>query len=136
MNPPFLLLLAAAGLFRFLAADANKTFHRRLTRLLPRKVLRNHLEMLLDQYTDRLAEFRRRVLPFSAVRIAFDTAACACFACALWFFPPAGMEQWDLFFVRYGSLLLVPVAFIVDLIALTRLFKATFRRDVEPDGAV
>jgi hypothetical protein len=136
MTPPFLLLLAAAGVFRLLSADSRKSFDQRLARLLPRNVMRDHLRVLLEEFPDRVSEFRRRVMPHSALHVLFNAAACACFTAALWFFPPVGMAHWDLIFVRYGSLLLMPVAFLADAILFARMLMATFARDAEADGAM
>ncbi len=136
MTPPFLLLMAAAGIFRYLSADAMKTFHARLARLLPRKIMQNHLKVLLDDYPERVAEFRRRILPLSALHVSFNAAACACFAAAIWFFPPHGIEYWDLIIMQYGSLLLIPAAFLADTVKFTRILMATFGRAAGPDEAV
>jgi hypothetical protein len=136
MTPPFLLLLAAAGIFRFLSADAKKAFNQRLARLLPRKIMQEHLRVLMQDYPDRLSEFRRKVMPFSALHVGLNAAACSCFAAALWFFPPSGMAQWDLIFVRYGSLLLTPLALVADVVLFARMWMATFSRDAEADRAV
>jgi hypothetical protein len=136
MTPPFLFLLAAAGIFRLLSADAKKAFDQRLANLLPRKVMEERMRVLLAEYTDRLSEFRRRVMPFSALQVLLNAAACACFAAALWFFPPTGMAHWDLVIVRYGSVLLTPVAFVADVVLFARTLLATFARDAEADGAI
>ena len=128
MTPPFLFLLAAAGIFRLLSADAKKAFRRCLARLLPRKVMQQHLRVLLEDYPERLGEFRRRVLPFFALHVTLNAAACACFVAAIWMFPPSGMSPWDLLFVRYGSVLLVPVAFLADTVWFARILMATFGR--------
>ena len=136
MTPPFLFLMAAAGAFRLLSADCNKSFSQRLARLLPRKVMQQRLQVLLMDYPDLVSEFRRRVLPFSALHVAFNTAACGCFAAAVWFFPPTGMEHRDLVFVRYGSLLLTPLAFVADATMFARTLLSTFTRQAEADGAV
>jgi len=134
MTPPFLFLIAAAAIFRLLSADANKAFRKRLEGLLPRKVMRDHLRALLKDYPERLGEFRRRVLPYSGLHVALNAGACACFVSALWYFPPSGMEHWDMVFVRYGSVLLTPVAFVVDAVGFARMLRATFGRDAEIDG--
>ncbi|MGA3171309.1 MAG: hypothetical protein ABSE62_09865 [Chthoniobacteraceae bacterium] len=136
MTPPFLLLVAAAGIFRWLSADANKAFSQRLARLLPRKIMQERMRVLLEDYPDRLGEFRWRVLPYSALHVALNAAACACFASALWYFPPSGMQHWDLLFVRYGSVLLIPVALVADVVKFARMLMATFGRGPEVDGAV
>jgi hypothetical protein len=136
MTPPFLFLLAAAGIFRLLSADSKKAFNQRLARLLPRKVIREHLRVLLTDYPERAAEFRWRVLPYSGLHVVLNTAACACFAAALWIFPPSGMARWDLVFVQYGSLVLTPVAFLADAVLFARMLVATFGRGAQADGAV
>jgi hypothetical protein len=118
MTPPFLCLLAAACIFRYLSSDAMKHFHLRLALLLPRNVVDNHLQVLLTEFPERLAEFRRRVLPSSA-----------------WYFPPQGMARWDLIFVRYGSVVLTPLAFLADVILFARTIMATSGRDPEADEA-
>lgn len=136
MTPPFLFLVAAAAIFRFLSADASKAFRQRLERLLPRKVMESHMNALIEDYPERLGEFRRRVLPYSALYVAYNAAACGCFAAALWFFPPTGMEHWDLVFVRYGSVLLTPVAFVADAISFARVLMSTYGRNAATDRAV
>ena len=136
MTPPFLLLLAAAAIFRLLSSDANKAFLKRLAQLLPRKIMQEHMRVLMEDYPDRLAEFRRRVLPFSGLHVAFNAAACGCFVAALWYFPPTGMAHLDLMFVRYGAVLLTPVAFLVDVVSFARMLIATFARSAEVDSAV
>lgn len=128
MTPPFLFLLGAAAIFRLLSADSNKAFRQRLARLLPRNVMEEHMRVLLEDYPDRLGEFRRRVLPFSGLYVALNAAACACFAAALWFFPPSGMQHWDLVFIRYGSVLLMPLALAADAVSFSRMLRSTFGR--------
>ena len=136
MTPPFLLLLAAAAGFRILSADSRRIFQQRLERLLPRNVVSEHLRVLTEEFPDLLGEFRRRGLPYSALHLFFNMAACLCFTGALWYFPPSGLERWDLMFVRYGSLLLIPVAFVADAVIFARMLVATFGRGAEADGAV
>lgn len=68
------------------------------------------------------------MLPFSVLHVALNLAACACFVAAVWVFPPTVMERWDLLFVRYGSVLLIPVAFLADVVSIARMLKATFGR--------
>jgi hypothetical protein len=136
MTPPFLFLLAAAGIFRLLSSDAKKAFNQRLAKLLPRKIMQQHLRILIQDYPDRLPEFRRKVMPFSALNVLLNAAACSCFAAATWFFPPSGMAQWDLVFVRYGGLLLIPVALAADLVLFARMWMSTFSREAEADGAM
>jgi hypothetical protein len=65
-----------------------------------------------------------------------NAAACCCFAAACWFFPPSGMERWDLLFLRYGSLILTPVAFLADVVLFARMLMATFATDAETGGAM
>ncbi len=135
MTPPFLFLLAAAGIFRLLSADSNKAFRQRLGRLLPRKVMQEHMRVLLQEYPERLGEFRRRVLPYSALHVGLNAAACLCFSAALWYFPPDGMDQWDLLFVRYGSVLLIPLAFAADAVVFAKMLMSTYSRVPDADEA-
>ena len=135
MTLPFLCLLAAAGIFRYLSSDAMKRFRLRLVALLPRNVMERHMRVLLEEFPDRVGEFRRRVLPYSAAHVGYNAAAALCFVSALWFFPPNGMQYWDLIFVRYGSLLLMPLAFAGDVLLFMRMLRATARRGGEADGA-
>jgi hypothetical protein len=132
MNLNFLMLIAAACVFRYLSAEAKRVFTCRLTGLLPRKVLSEHLAVLRN-YPQHFPIFRSRVLPFSALQIAFNTFSCMCFVVALWYFPPAALSSWDLFFIRYGSLLIVPIAFVFDLVAFARLFWVTLSVNEELD---
>jgi hypothetical protein len=136
MSPPFLLLLGAAAIFRYLSADANKAFKARLASLLPRSVVQEHLRVLAREYPDRLGEFRRRVVPWHGLHVLLNAAACGCFIPALWFFPPSGLDDLALGFLRYGSLLLAPVAFLMDIYTLTRMIMATFGSDAEAGGAL
>ena len=132
MNLNFLMLVAAACILRCLAAESKRIFTSRLADLLPRKVLREHLNALRE-YPQHFPIFRSRVLPFSALQIAFNALSCACFIAALWCFPPAALSSWDLFFMRYGSLLVVPIAFLFDLVVFARLFWATLSPSDELD---
>jgi hypothetical protein len=136
MTPPFLCLLAAAGIFRFLSSDAKKAFLARLAAMLPRNVMQGHLRVMVEEFPERLAGFRRCVLPFSAAHLLLNTAACACFAAAVWYFPPGGMERFDLLFVRYASVLITPIALLTDLVIFGRMLMSTFGGDAEADGAV
>ena len=130
MNINFLMLLVAACILRFLASEAKRAFSKRLVNLLPRKIVHSHLKML-RQYPQDLPNFRARVLPFSALQIAFNALSCVCFVTAIWCFPPTMISSWDLLFMRYGSLLIVPLAFLVDVVAFTRLFLRTFSGKAE-----
>jgi hypothetical protein len=136
MTPPFLCLLAAAAIFRYLSSDSMKQFKLRLAGLLPRSVTEDHMRVLLTEFPDRVVEFRRRVLPCSAAHMAYNAASAICFVCALWYFPPQGMEHWDLIFVRYGSIILTPIAFLADLILFSRMLFASFGRPGAADEAV
>ncbi len=134
MNPSFLMLLAAAGILRYLAVQAKRTFHQRLGRLLPRNVTSQHVAVLIEQFPQQIPQFRWRVLPFSALHIFLNATSCAAFVVALWWFPPSAMSDWDLFFMRYGSLLIVPAAFLFDVWSFARLFLLTLIRRDEFDG--
>ena len=124
MNLNFLMLVAAACIFRFLASEAKRVFAKRLTDLLPRKVVNEHLSALRN-FPEHFPLFRSRVLPFSALQIVFNALSCACFIAALWFFPPSALSTWDLRFMRYGSLFVVPLAFVFDVVVFARLFLST-----------
>jgi hypothetical protein len=136
MTPPFLLLVAAAAIFRWLSSDAKKLYDHRLASLLPRNVIRHHLRVLMRDFPDRLGQFRRYALPHSALHVLWNAAAAACFTAALWYFPPMGMAHWDLIFVRYGSILITPLAFLMDFVGFIRLALSAFSRaGVAPDEA-
>ena len=98
--------------------------------------MQDHLRVLTREFPTRLGEFRRRALPQYALHVLWNAAACACFAVALWYFPPSGMEHWDLIFVRYGSIVLTPVAFLMDVVGFVRLAMSTLGRGAAPDEAV
>jgi hypothetical protein len=132
----FLLLIAASAICRFVSWDAGNAFKARLARMVPRNVMEDHMRVLLEEFPDRLPEFRRRVAPCAAMQVMLDTAACACFAAACWFFPPHGMQHWALALVRYGSVLITPVAFVADVVSFARMFLGTYGRNAEVDGAV
>ena len=132
MNLNFLMLVVAACILRFLAAESKRIFVSRLASLLPRKVIKEHLTALRE-YPEHFAIFRARVLPFSALQIAFNALSCASFIVALWCFPPTALSSWDLFFMRYGSLLVVPIAFLFDVVVFVRLFWATLATSNELD---
>jgi hypothetical protein len=136
MTPPFLCLLAAACILRYLSSDAMKQFKLRLAALLPRNVMEDHLRVLLGEFPDRLTDFRRRVLPCSVLHLIYNAAAAACFVGALWYFPPREMQHWDLIFVRYGSVVLTPLAFMADVVIFARMLVATSGRGGQADGAV
>lgn len=125
MNSSFLMLLVAAGIFRYLALEAKRGFLSRLELLLPRNAMSEQLTVLFDQFPEQIPAFRRRVLPLSALQILLNTLSCICFVVALWWFPPAALSSWDLLFMRYGSLLVVPLAFLLDVWAFLRLLIST-----------
>lgn len=132
MNLNFLMLMAAAGILRYLAVEAKRTFGKRLENLLSRKVAKGHLAALRE-YPQHFSLFRWRVLPFSALQIVFNALSCVCFIVGLWLFPPAALSSWDLLFMRYGSLLIVPLAFLVDVFIFARLFWVTLAAKNEAD---
>lgn len=126
VNLSFLLLLAAAGLLRFLAEDAHKAFQRRLASSLPRSVTERHLQVFLREFHQHFGEFRRQTLPFSALQIALNAAACGLFVFAVWYAPPAMLPAWALAFLRYASVVVVPAAFVADAVGFARVLAATF----------
>ena len=124
----FILMLGATALFAFLAFDARRAFHRRLISILPRKVMSRHFETLVSEYPEHHRAFRRSVLPFSALQVAFNSIACGSFLLALWLFPPTMRSPLDLDILRYMSMVIVPVALLFDLVLLARLFISTSAR--------
>jgi len=124
------MVIGAACILRFLAAEAKRAFALRLAGLLPRNVMDEHLNAL-RKFPQHYPIFRTRVLPFSALQIAFNAASCACFVAALWFFPPSALSEGNLFFMRYGSLLIVPAAFLFDVFVFVRLFCRTLTASKE-----
>jgi hypothetical protein len=132
MNLNFLMLMAAAGILRYLAIEAKRTFGKRLENLLPHKLSKSHLAVLRE-HPQHFSLFRTRVLPFSALQIVFNALSCVCFIAGLWLFPPSALSSWDLLFMRYGSLLIVPLAFVVDVFIFARLFWVTLTGKNEAD---
>jgi len=128
MNLPFVLLIIAAGILRYVAVQARGAFVRRLAQLLPRKVTDGHLQVLFDEYRPRLAAFRSQALPYSALELCLNAFACAVFVAALWTYPRQELSEMNLFLVRYCSATLVLVAFLLDLFEFGQLFYFTFAR--------
>lgn len=124
MTPSFLMMIGAACILRFLAAEAKRAFAKRLAGLLPRNVMEEHLNALRE-FPQHYPVFRARVLPFSALQIACNAASCICFVAALWYFPPSALSETNLYFMRYGSMLVVPAAFLFDVFVFVRLFCTT-----------
>lgn len=128
------MMVGAACILRLLAAEAKRAFAVRLAGLLPRNVVREHLSALRE-FPQHYPIFRARVLPFSALQIACNAASCACFVAALWFFPPAALSEGSLIFMKYGSLLIVPAAFVFDVFVFVRLFCTTLTVTANKDEA-
>ena len=60
MNLNFLLLVAAACILRYLAAESKRIFASRLASLLPRKVLKEHLNALREYPQHHLTDHAGR----------------------------------------------------------------------------
>ena len=133
MTFSFLLLLAAAGIFRFLAHDAKKAFDRRVAAFLPANVDADHVNVLLREFPQHCSEFRFRVLPFSAANLLMNAASCIAVVSALWICPPTGMSAADLVLLQYGGLIIVPLAFVIDFVGFFRLLFRTFRGEPGPE---
>lgn len=128
MNLSFLFLLGAAGIFRFLAEDAKKAFKTRLAACLPRNVVERHLQVFLTEFHQHFSEFRRRILPFFALHIVLNAAACGMVVFALWYTPPEALPAWALIFMRYSCLIVVPLALVADTVIFSKVLIATFGR--------
>ncbi|GEM_PF-3367595 len=128
MNVSFVLLLAASGIFRYVATQARAAFTVRLERLLPRKVMSDHLQALFEEYRPLLGAFRSQALPFSLLELFLNAAACAVFVAALWTYPPRELSDLNLFLLRYCSAAFVLLAVLGDVFDLGRLFYHTFSR--------
>lgn len=137
MSAPLLFLCVATGIFWFLAQEARQAFAARLASLLPRTVVERHLQVLLREFRQCLPEFRRRALPLSALHIVYNAAACGTLMTALWYTPPAGLPPGVLFFLRYAGAVVVPLAFVADVVLFARVLTATFARPLpceEPES--
>lgn len=133
MTLSFIMLILAAGIVRYLAMEAKRAYTRRVASLLPPNIPDVSVQTLLKNHPEHRPAFRRNALPFSALQILFNALACSVFVAALWVFPPALLSDWDLFLIRYGGLLIVPIALVVDLALFARLLLATLSRQQEPD---
>jgi hypothetical protein len=131
MDLPFLMMLLAAGILRYLAFEAKRNYHVRLAKLLPRNIVKHHFSVLTADYRDCLAAFRSSVLPLAGFQLVLNALSCAVFVGALWIFPPAALAEWDLMFIRYGGLAILPPALVIDALAFCRLFHATQSRNSE-----
>ena len=128
MNISFILLIAAAGILRYVAVQARAAFVQRLAQLLPRKVMEGHLQALFDEYRPRLRAFRSQALPYSALELFLNALACSVFVAALWTYPSQQLSEMNLFLVRYCSAALVMFAFLGDLFEFGQIFYFTFAR--------
>lgn len=136
MNVSFVLLLIASGILRYVAMLARAAFVGRLTKLLPRKVMDDHLQALFAEYRPRLRAFRSQALPFSALELSLNAVACAVFVAALWMYPTQQLSELNLFLLRYCSAAFVLLAFLGDLFEFGQLFYFTFAKaeDSEETG--
>lgn len=135
MNLSFLLLAVAALIFRYLASRSSAAFSVRVTSLLRREIPRNRLASVLREHPNRLAEFRSRALPLSALQVLLDFAACATLVVALYVFPPAKFGPTDLALFQDGSVAVVSIALLADLVMFGLTLRAAFTPVREPEPA-
>ncbi len=130
MTLSFLLLGIAVLIFRYLAFEANAAFRNRLMRLLRRKAQRTQLFAVLREHPGQLSEFRRRVLPYAALQVGLDALACVLFVGGLYLFPPQiGMT--DLLLLQRGSVLVVGVALMAEILWLGMALRVSLARSAE-----
>ena len=138
MNAPLLFLCVATGIFWFLAEEARQAFAARLASLLPRTVVERHLQVLLREFRQACRSSAAGLFPFSALHIVYNAAACGTLCLALWYTPPAGLPPGVLFFLRYAGAVVVPLAFVADVVLFARVLTATFARPLpceEPESS-
>ncbi len=124
----FFLWVGAAGVFRWLGADAERRFQTRLRGLLPRHVLSGHLAALLGEHREQLPAFRSTALPLRARRLCYDALGCGIFLAALWVVPPPFLAGRELHFLRAVGVAVVAVGLVADGGALLRIRRATLCR--------
>jgi hypothetical protein len=126
MSFSFLMFLAAAAILRLLANDAKRSFDLRLSALLPRSVIADHERVLFADFPERRAAFRSKALPWCGLQVVWNASACAVFASAFWFSPPAVMHPTMLTFIRCAALTVIPAALIFDALIFLKLLRRTF----------
>ncbi len=124
----FFLWVGAAGVFRWLGADAERRFQDRLRALLPRKVLSGHLAALVGEHRELLPAFRSQALPLRARRLCFDALGCGIFLAARWVMPPPVLAGRELDLLRALGAAVVGVAALADGGAFLRIYRATSGR--------
>ena len=130
MNSSFLMLLAAAVIFRYLGSHSKSVFRGRLTRLLRREVTGNRLHTVLREHPERLPEFRSHILPMLTLQLFCDAAACSAIVLGVYAFPPENFGPNDLFLVRLTSTLVFALALLFDAYQFVRAVLAAFGRSV------
>ncbi len=126
MSVNFFMLLLGAVIFRYLAMRTRTAYRERVSRLFGRSVSRHTVVALLRQYPEHVVFFRMRLLPLAAVELFFDAAACAAFLAAILVFPPMKFSATDLLLLQRGSVGIVLVALLVDVLGLCRALFATW----------
>jgi hypothetical protein len=135
MSVSFLLLLAAALVFRFLGLRAQKIFRFRTTRLLGSSVKVQRLAKLLRAQPDQVELFRGCALPYFALQLFFDSAACLTFIAAVFLFPPEKFGPTDLALLQQGSIVICLLALFVDLFSFCRIaFVRTGTKESPPEA--
>ena len=127
MSVNFFMLLAGALIFRYLAMRTRTTFAEGFARLFGRPVSRRAVVALLRQYPEHVAVFRMRLLPLSALELLLDMLACAAFLAAIIVFPPMKFGATDLLLLQRGSVGIVLVALLIDVLGLCRALFATLQ---------
>lgn len=127
MSVNFFMLLAGALIFRYLAVRTRTTFAEGFARLFGPSVSRRAVVALLRQYPEHVASFRIRLLPLSALELLLDTLACAAFLAAIIAFPPIKFGATDLLLLQRGSVGIVLLALLIDMLGLCRVLFATLQ---------
>lgn len=127
MTVNFFMLLAGALIFRYLAIRTRATLAERLARLFGRAVSPRAAVALLRQSPEHGPVFRTRLLPLSALELLLDTLACAAFLAAIIVFPPTKFGPTDLLLLQRGSVGVVLVALLIDMLGLCRALVATLQ---------
>jgi len=122
------MLLSAAAIFGFMAYSAKKAFALRVANIVPRNVVSDHLNILLREFPQHHSEFRSRALPLYAAHLALNTMACGVVLVAAWTFPTGIMSDFDLLVLRWGGLVIVPIAFVMDSVGFFRVLARSFVR--------
>jgi hypothetical protein len=127
MSVNFFMLLAGALIFRYLAMRTRATFAEGLARLFGRAVSPRGVVAWLRRYPEHGPVFRMRLLPLSALELLLDVLACTGFLAAIMVFPPTKFGATDLLLLQRGSVGVVLVALLIDMLGLCRALFATLQ---------